>query len=155
MLSGRNLQQAGGSVPGTCPAGVDRGPRMIPGPHGVGMTTGVHRGMPAPRPGFPRAGSPGMLNMVSTGNVPLRSVQGVPNAVNVHPGTMSAPGNSIMRPRDPMQMLHVSCPFSFISLKHLDCSTYMHTKLIKAHAFLSMGNTYSQGEEIVIPENGQ
>ncbi|CAM0953360.1 unnamed protein product [Alopecurus aequalis] len=103
MLSGRNLQQPGGSVPGTSPAGV--GPRMIiPGAHGAGMTTGVHRGMPAARPGFPRASSPGMVSM--TGNVPPRSVQGVPNAVNIHPGAMSAPGNSMLRPRDPMQMLH-------------------------------------------------
>ncbi|XP_047094521.1 chromatin modification-related protein EAF1 B-like isoform X2 [Lolium rigidum] len=106
MPSGRNLQQPGGSVPGTCPAGVDRGPRMISGAHGVGMTTGVHRGIPAARAGFPRASSPGMLNMVSTGNMPLKSVQGVPNAVNVHAGAMSAPGNSILRPRDPMQMIH-------------------------------------------------
>uniref|UniRef100_A0ACD5TCW4 Uncharacterized protein n=1 Tax=Avena sativa TaxID=4498 RepID=A0ACD5TCW4_AVESA len=102
MLSGRNLQQPGGSVPGTCPAGVGP-PRMIPG----ALSTGVHRGMPAARAGFPRASSPGMLNMVSTGNVPLKSAQGVPNAVNVHPaGAMSAPGNSMLRPRDPMQMLH-------------------------------------------------
>ena len=71
---------------------------MMPGAHGVGMMTGVNRGMPAVRAGFPRAGSPGMLNMASTGNMPLKSVQGVPNA-------MSPAGNSMMRPRDPMQML--------------------------------------------------
>uniref|UniRef100_A0A3B5Z6P2 HSA domain-containing protein n=2 Tax=Triticum aestivum TaxID=4565 RepID=A0A3B5Z6P2_WHEAT len=62
------------------------------------MLSGVNRGMPAVRAGFPRAGSPGMLNMASTGNMPLKSVQGVPNA-------MSPAGNSMMRPRDPMQML--------------------------------------------------
>nr|ACT34068.1 hypothetical protein [Aegilops tauschii] len=92
MLSGRNLQQPG-AVPATSP-----GARMMPGAHGVGMMTGVNRGMPAVRAGFPRAGSPGMLNMASTGNMPLKSVQGVPNA-------MSPAGNSMMRPRDPMQML--------------------------------------------------
>jgi hypothetical protein len=145
MPSGRNLQQPGGSVPGTCPAGVDRGPRMISGAHGVGMTTGVHRGIPAARAGFPRASSPGMLNMVSTGNMPLKSVQGVPNAVNVHPGAMSAPGNSILIPRDPMQMIHVSCPFSCIVLKHLNlnCITFMHKKMPKAHVLLSIFNAYS------------
>ncbi|XP_044985271.1 chromatin modification-related protein EAF1 B-like [Hordeum vulgare subsp. vulgare] len=99
MLSGRNLQQPG-AVPATSP-----GARMMPGAHGVGMMTGVNRGMPAVRAGFPRAGSPGMLNMASTGNMPLKSVQGVSNAVNVHSGAMSAVGNSMMRPRDPMQML--------------------------------------------------
>ncbi|XBJ21314.1 hypothetical protein VPH35_011989 [Triticum aestivum] len=92
MLSGRNLQQPG-AVPATSPCA-----RMMPGAHGVGMMTGVNRGMPAVRAGFPRAGSPGMLNMASTGNMPLKSVQGVPNA-------MSPAGNSMMRPRDPMQML--------------------------------------------------
>lgn len=45
--------------------------------------------------------------MVLSGNVLPNSGQGVPNAVNVHPGAMSAPGNSMLRPRDPMQML---CP---------------------------------------------
>ena len=152
MLSGRNLQQSGGSVPGTSPAGVDRGPRMVPGAHGVGMTTGLHRGNPAARAGFPRASSPGMLNMVSTGNVPPKSVQGAPNAVNVHPGVMSAPGNSMLRPRDPMQMLHLSCSLSFILLKRLNCFTFMCKKLPKVHT-LCMVNTYSQGEEIEIPEN--
>ena len=37
MLSGRNLQQPG-AVPATRP-----GARMMPGAHGVGMMTGVHR----------------------------------------------------------------------------------------------------------------
>lgn len=132
MISGRNLQQPGGSVPGTCPAGVDRGPRMIPGAHGVGVTTGVHRGMPAPRAGFPRASSPGMPNMVSTGNTPLKSVHGVPNAVNVHPGAMSAPGNSILRPRDPMQMLHPG--------QHME----EHRRMVKPELHLQVSQGSSQ-----------
>ncbi|KAG8086576.1 hypothetical protein GUJ93_ZPchr0010g7291 [Zizania palustris] len=67
MLSGRNLQQPGGSVPGAFPPGVDHGVRLIPSAHGMGMVTGLNR-------------------------------------VNVHPGAMSAPGNSILRPHDPMQV---------------------------------------------------
>ena len=122
MLSGRNLQQPG-AVPATSP-----GTRMMPGAHGVGMMTGVNRGMPAVRAGFPRAGSPGMLNMASTGNMPLKTVQGVPNA-------MSPAGNSMMRPRDPMQMLRVSFLFSFILLKHLNCLLSCINSCLKALAF--------------------
>uniref|UniRef100_A0A0E0L6K1 Myb-like domain-containing protein n=1 Tax=Oryza punctata TaxID=4537 RepID=A0A0E0L6K1_ORYPU len=81
ILSGRNLQQTGGSVPGAFPPGVDRGARVMPGTHGMGMVSGLNR---------------------------ANSGQGVPNAVNVHPGAMSAPGNPTLRPHNPMQVLHVS-----------------------------------------------
>ncbi|XP_062180648.1 chromatin modification-related protein EAF1 B-like isoform X2 [Phragmites australis] len=104
MISGRNLQQPGGSVPGAFPAGVDRGARNVPGAHGTGMMAG-HRGMPASKAGFPRISSPGMLNVVPSGNLLPNSGQGMPSAVNVHPGAISGPGNSILRPRDPMQIL--------------------------------------------------
>lgn len=104
VASGKNPQQAGVSAPGTCPAGVDRGAHVMPAVNGIGMTAGVNRG-PAVRPGFPRVSSPGMLNTTSTGNMSPKSVQGVPNAVNVHSGAMSSLGNSVLRPRDPMQML--------------------------------------------------
>ncbi|KAB8100870.1 hypothetical protein EE612_031493, partial [Oryza sativa] len=81
ILSGRNLQQTGGSVPGAFPPGVDRGARVMPGTHGMGMVSGLNR---------------------------ANSGQGAPNAVNVHPGAMSAPGNPTLRPHNPMQALHVS-----------------------------------------------
>ncbi|KAL6618658.1 hypothetical protein ACP70R_033797 [Stipagrostis hirtigluma subsp. patula] len=105
MVSGRNHQQSVGSVPGALPAGADRGARMLPGIHGMGMVAGLNRGMPAPRAGFPRMGSPGMLNVVSSGNQFPNGGQGVQSAVSVHPGAISGPGNSMSRPRDPMQML--------------------------------------------------
>ncbi|CAN6349991.1 unnamed protein product [Urochloa humidicola] len=103
MVNGINLQQPGGSVSGAFPAGVDRVARMMPAAHGMGMVAGLNRGMPAARPGFPRINSAAMLNAVSSGNMLPNSGQGVPNAVSVHPGAISGPGNSILRSRDPMQ----------------------------------------------------
>uniref|UniRef100_A0A0E0LRU8 Myb-like domain-containing protein n=1 Tax=Oryza punctata TaxID=4537 RepID=A0A0E0LRU8_ORYPU len=104
MLSSRSLQQPGVPVPGA-PAGVDRGVRMISGAHGMGMMTGLNRGTPVTRPPFPRLGSSGMLNMVSPGNMLPNNGQGMQNTVNVHPGTIPGHGNTMLRPRDPMQML--------------------------------------------------
>ncbi|KAF0926677.1 hypothetical protein E2562_027117 [Oryza meyeriana var. granulata] len=108
MLSGRNLQQTGGSVPGAFPPGPDRGARVMPGTHAMGMVTGLNRGMPAAAAGFPRHSSPGMPNVVSPGNLLANSGQGAPNGANVHPGAMSTPGNPTLRPHNPMQVLHVS-----------------------------------------------
>nr|CAB3460547.1 unnamed protein product [Digitaria exilis] len=105
MVNGRNLQQPGGSVPGAFPAGVDRGARIMPAAHGMGTVAGLNRGMPAGRPGFPRINSPAMLNAVSSGNMLTNSGQGVPNSVSVHPGAISGPGNTILRPRNSMQTL--------------------------------------------------
>ncbi|XP_006654875.1 chromatin modification-related protein EAF1 B-like isoform X2 [Oryza brachyantha] len=99
MLSGRNLQHTGGSVSGTFPPGVDRGARVMPSTHGMGMMTGLNRGMPAATAGFPRHSSPGMPNVVSPGNVSAKSG----HAVNVHPGAMSATGNTTIRSHNPMQ----------------------------------------------------
>ncbi|XP_062232326.1 chromatin modification-related protein EAF1 B-like [Phragmites australis] len=108
MVNGKNLQQPGGSVPGVFPGGVDRGPRMMPGAHGMGIMAGLNRGMPAAKAGFPRISSPGMLNVVSSGNLLLHGEQGVPSAVDVHPGAIPSPGNSILKPHDPMQRLRVT-----------------------------------------------
>ncbi|XP_004960997.1 chromatin modification-related protein EAF1 B isoform X1 [Setaria italica] len=105
MVNGRNIQQPGGPVPGAFPAGVDRGAHMMPAAHGMGTVAGLNRGMPAAKPGFPRINSPAMLNTVSSGNMLPNSGQGVPNAVSVHTGAISGPGNSILRVRDPMQTL--------------------------------------------------
>uniref|UniRef100_A0A0D3GWX0 Myb-like domain-containing protein n=1 Tax=Oryza barthii TaxID=65489 RepID=A0A0D3GWX0_9ORYZ len=104
MLNSRSLQQPGVPVPGA-PAGVDRGVRMMPGAHGMGVMTGLNRGTPVTRPPFPRLGSSGMLNMVSPGNMLPNNGQGMQNTVNVHPGTIPGHGNTMLRPRDPMQML--------------------------------------------------
>ncbi|KAK3164611.1 hypothetical protein QOZ80_1AG0021830 [Eleusine coracana subsp. coracana] len=95
----RSLQQSGLSVPGVLPSGVDRGVRRM------GMMPGLNRGTHGTRPGFPRLGSPGMLNMVSSGNLPPSNGQGLQNNVTVHPGAIPGPGNAMLRPRDPMQML--------------------------------------------------
>ncbi|OQU87040.1 hypothetical protein SORBI_3003G196300 [Sorghum bicolor] len=97
MVNGRNLQQPGVPVPGVLPPGVDRGARMMPPAHGVGIMTGLNRGTPVTRPGFPRLGSPG--------NMSPNNGQGLKNTVNVHPGAIPGPGSTMLRPRDPMQML--------------------------------------------------
>ncbi|XP_051224686.1 chromatin modification-related protein EAF1 B isoform X3 [Lolium perenne] len=96
MLNGRNLQQPGVSVPGV---------RMMSGANGMGMMTGLARCAPVVRPGFTRLGSPGMLNMVSPGNMLSSNGQSMQNSENLRPGAVTGPGNTMPRPRDPMQML--------------------------------------------------
>jgi hypothetical protein len=103
MVNGRNLQQPGVPVPGVLPSGIDRGARMMPPTHGVGIMNGLNRGTPVTRPGFPRLGSPG--------NMSPNNGQGLKNTVNVHPGAIPGPGSTMLRPRDPMQMLRVSTQF--------------------------------------------
>lgn len=88
---------------------------MMPSAPGIGMVAGLNRGMPGARPGFPRISSPAMLNAVPSGNLLPNSGQGVLNAVSVHPGAISGPGNSILRPRGPMQTFRVSCYLQYIS----------------------------------------
>jgi hypothetical protein len=100
MVNGRNLQQPGVPVPGVLPSGVDRGARMMPPAHGVGIMAGLNRGTPITRPGFPRLGS--------LGNMSPTDGQGLKNTVNVHPGAILGPGSTMLRPRDPMQMFRVS-----------------------------------------------
>lgn len=108
MLSARSHQQSTMSAPGALPVGVDRGVRLLSGGNGIGMVCGMNRGMPMPRPNFQGMGPPGMLNMVSTGNMLPNSGHGMQNAVNVHPSVVSSSGNPMLRPRDALQMLRVS-----------------------------------------------
>ncbi|XP_020399005.1 chromatin modification-related protein EAF1 B isoform X3 [Zea mays] len=105
MVNDRNLHEPGVSAPGTTPSGVDCGPGalMMPSAPAMGTVAGLNRGMPGAKPGFPRISSPVMLNAVPSGNLFPNSGQGVLNTVNVHPGAISGPGNSILRPHDPMQ----------------------------------------------------
>ncbi|XP_043703526.1 chromatin modification-related protein EAF1 B-like isoform X3 [Telopea speciosissima] len=101
MLSGRNIQQSGMTVPGAMP-GTDRGVRMLPGGNGMGMMCGMNRGMPIPRPGFQGIGSAAMLNsgsMLPSGGV------GMPSPVNMHPGAVSVQGNSMLGPRDALHLM--------------------------------------------------
>uniref|UniRef100_A0ACD5VRC9 Uncharacterized protein n=1 Tax=Avena sativa TaxID=4498 RepID=A0ACD5VRC9_AVESA len=105
MLNGRNLQQPGVSIPGVLPAGVDRGVRVMSGANGMGMVTGIARCAPVARPGFPRLGSPGMLNMASPGNMLSSNGQAMQNSIILHPGAVPGPGNTMLGPRDPMQIL--------------------------------------------------
>ena len=111
MVNGRSLQQPGVPVPGVLPSGVDRAARIMPPAHGVGIMTGLNRGSPVTRPGFPRVGSPGMANILPHGNMSPNNGQGLQNTVNVHPGPIPGPGNTMLRPSDPMQMLRVSIQF--------------------------------------------
>ncbi|KAI3960659.1 hypothetical protein MKX01_003833 [Papaver californicum] len=104
MLSGRNLQHSGLSVPGSL-AGSDRGVRTVPGSNSMGMMPGINRGTPTPRPGFLGVGPPSMLNMVSSGSMHPAIAVGMPNSVNMHNGSVSGQGASMMRPRDTMHMI--------------------------------------------------
>ncbi|GJN22105.1 hypothetical protein PR202_gb09641 [Eleusine coracana subsp. coracana] len=101
VVSGRNFKQPGGSFPGVLPTGIDRSGRAMPG----AQMAGLNRGMSAAKAGSPRISAPGGL-AVSSGNLVPNSGQGVPSSVNFHPGGVSGPGNSISRPRDPVQILH-------------------------------------------------
>nr|XP_008372482.2 chromatin modification-related protein EAF1 B-like isoform X1 [Malus domestica]XP_017187926.2 chromatin modification-related protein EAF1 B-like isoform X1 [Malus domestica]XP_028958333.1 chromatin modification-related protein EAF1 B-like isoform X1 [Malus domestica]XP_028958334.1 chromatin modification-related protein EAF1 B-like isoform X1 [Malus domestica] len=101
MLSGRNIQQSGLSVPGALP-GTDRGVRMVPGGNGMGMMCGINRGMPVSRPGFQGMASSSMLN---SGNMLSSSMVGIPSPVNMHSGAGSGQGNLMLRPRDALHMM--------------------------------------------------
>jgi len=104
MLSSRNIQQPGMSVPGALPVGVDRGAHMLPGGNGMGV---MGCRIPMNRPGFQGIISPGMP-MVSAGSMLAGGGSGVPNPVNVHPNAVSGVANSMLRPRDALQVPRVS-----------------------------------------------
>ncbi|KAM1234258.1 hypothetical protein ACFX13_003938 [Malus domestica] len=101
MLSGRNIQQSGLSVPGALP-GTDRGVRIVPGGNGMSMMCGMNRGMPTSRPGFQGMTSPSMLN---SGSMLSSSMVGIPSPVNMHSGAGSGQGNLMIRPRDALHMM--------------------------------------------------
>ncbi|KAF5207057.1 Chromatin modification-related protein eaf1 b [Thalictrum thalictroides] len=103
MLPGKNIQHSSVSASVSLPA--DRGVRMLPGGNGMGMMSGMSRGMPMPRPGFQGIGSPAMLNMVSSGSMLPSSGVGMPNPVNMHNGAVSGQANSMMRSREALHMM--------------------------------------------------
>lgn len=104
MLSNRNIQQSGISVAGALPVGVDRGAHLLPAGNGMGMMGGR---APMPRAGFQGTMSPG-VPMVPTGNMLAGGGPGMPSSINIHPSTVSGPGNSMLRPRDALQVPRVS-----------------------------------------------
>eukprot|EP00252_Welwitschia_mirabilis_P004098 TRINITY_DN1429_c0_g1_i1.p1 TRINITY_DN1429_c0_g1~~TRINITY_DN1429_c0_g1_i1.p1 ORF type:complete len:1421 (+),score=348.96 TRINITY_DN1429_c0_g1_i1:323-4264(+) len=69
--------------------------------------TGLNRGMPLSRPGFPGFGSPPILNMASSGlNNMLSSVGvGLPVSSTITSGPVTAQGNLMSKSRDTIQML--------------------------------------------------
>ncbi|PKA63353.1 E1A-binding protein p400 [Apostasia shenzhenica] len=104
MYSGRNMQQSGVSVPAPSPSRVDRGVRMLHGGSGMGIMCGANRSMPITRPGFQGISSSGMLNMASSTNMLSSNGVGLPNPVSVQSGVVSVPGNTVLRPRDSLQI---------------------------------------------------
>ncbi|KAK7293095.1 hypothetical protein RJT34_15956 [Clitoria ternatea] len=101
MISSRNMQQSSLSVPGSL-SGSDRGGvRMLPGGNGMGMMGGINRGIAISRPGFPGMASSSML---SSGGM-LSSSMGMPSPVNMHSGVGAGQGNSMLRPRETVQMM--------------------------------------------------
>lgn len=101
VLSGRNIQQSGLSVSGAPPA-TDRGVRMLPSGSGVGTMGGVNRTMPMARPGFQGIAPPSVLN---PGSMLSSNMAVMPNPANAHPGIGSGQGNSMLRPRDALNMM--------------------------------------------------
>lgn len=120
MFSGRNLQQSSSiSVPGAAlPVGVDRGGVCtLPAGNGMGMMRGLNRGVPMPRPGFQGISPPAMMNMVSTGNMLPSNGHGMQSSVNVQRNaTVAGAGNSMLRPRESLQMLRVSFSIPYFSI---------------------------------------
>lgn len=108
MLSGRNVQQPSMSGPSALTMGGDRGVRMLSGGSTMGMMCGVNNGMPISRPGFQGIGSPGMLNVVTSGTMLPVSGVGMSSPVNMHSNAVSGQGNSLLRPRDHLQVQRVS-----------------------------------------------
>lgn len=103
MISGRNLQQSSIGIPGTLP-GSDRGVRMLQGGNGMGMMCGINRSMGMSRPGLQGIGPSSVLN---SGNMLSSSMVGMPSPVNMHSGVGSGQGNSMLRPREALNMMRV------------------------------------------------
>ncbi|KAF5930589.1 hypothetical protein HYC85_031462 [Camellia sinensis] len=101
MLSGRNVQQPGLSVSGALP-GTDRGVRMLPGGNSMGVMCGTNRNMPMARPSFQGIGPSSILN---SGGMLSSSMAVMPSPVNMHSGVGSGQGNSMLRPRDALNMM--------------------------------------------------
>lgn len=104
VLSGRSIQQSSLPVPGAL-SGSDRGVRMLPGGNGMGMMCGMNRSMPMSRPGYQGMPSPSLLN---SGSMLSSSMVGMPSPVNMHSGASTGQGNSMIRPREALQMMRVS-----------------------------------------------
>ncbi|XP_078445193.1 chromatin modification-related protein EAF1 A-like isoform X2 [Wolffia australiana] len=97
MASRAMAQQPGMSSPGSLAIGIDRGVRMISGGNSAGMLCGMNNGVQVPaRPGLAGIGSPGMVNVVTSGAM-------LP--VNSHPNAVPGQGNSLSRPRDHLQQV--------------------------------------------------
>lgn len=107
MISNRSNQHSSAAVSGALSVGADRGVRMPPAANGMGMTCGINRGMPMPRPGFQGMGSPSMTSMVPPGNMLPSNGVGMPSPANMHNGAVSGQGNPMLRPREAMQRLTV------------------------------------------------
>ncbi|KAI3801144.1 hypothetical protein L1987_29247 [Smallanthus sonchifolius] len=94
MLSARNTQQS--SLPPGSHSVNDHGVRILPSGNGMGVMSGVNRNMKMTRPGFQGVPSPSMLSPGSA----------TPSPSNVHSGP--GPGNSMLRPRDPMHLIRAN-----------------------------------------------
>ncbi|KAL3649297.1 hypothetical protein CASFOL_005700 [Castilleja foliolosa] len=97
MISNRSVPQPNASASGALP-GTDCGARVLPGLNGMGLASGVNRSMPMARPGFQGIASSPIVNsgsMVSPG---------MPSA-NMHSGVGPSQGSSVLRPREPLQMM--------------------------------------------------
>ncbi|KAK1408562.1 hypothetical protein QVD17_40443 [Tagetes erecta] len=92
MLSARNTQQS--SLPPGAHSVNDRGVRMLPAGNGMGVICGPNRNMPITRPGLKGIASPSMLSSGSS----------TPSSSSMQSG----PGNSMLRPRDPMHVIQAN-----------------------------------------------
>ncbi|XP_057484162.1 chromatin modification-related protein EAF1 B-like isoform X2 [Actinidia eriantha] len=101
ILPSRNIQHFGLSVSGA-PPGTDRGVRMLSGGNGMGIVCGMNRSMPTARSGFHGIAPSPMLN---SGSMLSSSMAPIPSHVNMHSGANSGQGNSMLRPRDALNMM--------------------------------------------------
>ncbi|XP_057480432.1 chromatin modification-related protein EAF1 B-like isoform X1 [Actinidia eriantha] len=99
MVSSRNIQHSGLSVSGA-PPGTNRGIRMLSS--GNGMNRSMPMARPMARPGYQGIAPSSMLN---SGSMLSSSMAPMPSPVNMHSGANSGQGNSILRPRDALNMM--------------------------------------------------
>ncbi|XP_052171275.1 chromatin modification-related protein EAF1 B-like isoform X2 [Diospyros lotus] len=101
MLSGRNIQAPCLPLSGASP-GSERGVRMRPSGNGMGIMSGMNRSMPMARPGCQGIAPSPMLN---SGSVLSSSMGTVLSPVSTHSVAGGGQGNSVLRPRDSLNMM--------------------------------------------------
>ncbi|CAH9074504.1 unnamed protein product [Cuscuta europaea] len=96
LLPEKNISVS--STPGAFSGPEHGGVHVLPSGSGMGIISGITRGMPTPRPGFQGFASPSMLN---SGSLASSGMVTMPTPVNVHCGQTT----SMSRPVDNLNMM--------------------------------------------------